>query len=336
MKIFHHNDPDGRLSAFLISRLADEDEWERNHPQNYIEMDYNTQYDLTKIEKDEHVYIVDFSFKPEQMDFLENRTRNIIWIDHHKSAIEQHKHRLDNTNYLLEDRKKAACELVWEFYHGLRKARMILKEEKERKFKNPIQRLLHRPPEIPKQVSSPLFVNLVGDYDTWTFLYRDMSKHFRKGLDLYPQTVQEGIWSTLYQEWEDAKTVDKKQVDDTLGKILLAGEAILKYEQNTDTEIRKRAAYRISNFYGHSALVINTPKLGSDQFGPDVKEDLMICWHYNGKQYRFGLYSKPGGVDVSEIARQMGGGGHPGAAGAYVDQISFELQTDLLGSLAEK
>ena len=48
------------------------------------------EFPLNKIEKDERVFIVDFSIEPEDMRELLKITKNVVWIDHHKTTIEKY------------------------------------------------------------------------------------------------------------------------------------------------------------------------------------------------------------------------------------------------------
>ena len=46
---------------------------------------------METIRKDEQVYIVDYSIIPDEMRELLNITKDVTWIDHHKTAIEKYK-----------------------------------------------------------------------------------------------------------------------------------------------------------------------------------------------------------------------------------------------------
>jgi uncharacterized protein len=69
---------------------------------------------------------------------------------------------------------------------------------------------------------------------------------------------------------------------------------------------------------GMKWVAINGPYRGSavfkSVFDPE-KHHGMLTYFWNGKEWRFGLYSDRKDVDVSPIAKKYGGGGHKGAAG---------------------
>lgn len=66
MKIFNHSDHDGYCSAYLIKRFYND-----FSIKNY-DMDYSKQPDFSEIEKEETVFIVDFSFSVEKMNELDD------------------------------------------------------------------------------------------------------------------------------------------------------------------------------------------------------------------------------------------------------------------------
>lgn len=90
MKCFYHLDLDGKCAGYLVwhyACLREEDE----KPENFIKINYGMEFPLNKIEKDERVFIVDFSIEPEDMRELLKITKNVVWIDHHKTTIEKYK-----------------------------------------------------------------------------------------------------------------------------------------------------------------------------------------------------------------------------------------------------
>ena len=83
MKCFYHNDADGKCSAFWVKLSAGLTDLENNYKDEFIEMDYSKPFPMDKINKDEMVYIVDFSISPEEMRSLLKITKDVTWIDHH-------------------------------------------------------------------------------------------------------------------------------------------------------------------------------------------------------------------------------------------------------------
>lgn len=110
MKVYHHNDADGRCSAAII-KLANPD-----IIIDFIEIDYKDTIDVQTIKQNESIVIVDFSFTPEVMSKILNRTNDIIWIDHHKTAQNYHYNKILKGIRDFTEPGRAACELTWHYY----------------------------------------------------------------------------------------------------------------------------------------------------------------------------------------------------------------------------
>ena len=107
MKCFYHSaDLDGHCSGAIVN-LA--------HPNcELIGINYGDEFPWDTIQKNETVYMVDFSLQPfEDMERL-NSISDFVWIDHHKSAIEEATNRNFYASGILEI-GRGACELCWEF-----------------------------------------------------------------------------------------------------------------------------------------------------------------------------------------------------------------------------
>lgn len=88
MKVFYHSDNDGKCAGYWVKTL---NKLTDNFTDEYIKINYGIEFPFDSIGKNEIVYIVDYSISPEEMDKLLEITSNVIWIDHHKSAIEKYK-----------------------------------------------------------------------------------------------------------------------------------------------------------------------------------------------------------------------------------------------------
>ena len=296
-KVLHHNDNDGRCAAALIAAYLGRTSIV---PKDFFEVDYNVDIDsiIHKVEKDETVWIVDFSLQPEMMTKLLDITSKVIWIDHHKSAIEKYKdfklpeHLVTDMNNGeiagIRSVEKSGCELTAE-YIAMCSGGDLFKE-------------------------TPEFVKLVGDYDTWQFKYGLATEYFYYGVSV----IGAGLW----QVWP--KLILKGV---TVEEVKNAGFFIHSYLQNQYKELAKRGVYPIE-FHGYKGIALNTAQLGSKQFEviQGVKDvDIMVPFFWNGKQWRVGVYSTNPHIDCSAICTQYGGGGHKAAAGFFTDNIPHEL-----------
>lgn len=286
-KVLHHNDNDGRCAAALVNAYI-----EGMSHDDFIEVDYNADLDkiIDSIQENEQVWIVDFSLRPvEMMTKLLERTKDVIWIDHHKSAIEMYDgyEKLDQIKG-IRSVEKAGCELTAEY---------IAEDSGGKMF-----------------AETPEFVKLVGDHDTWQFKYGIRTEHFYFGVIVYGAGLWE-LWPTLLNTSLTTQAV----VD--------AGHHVHTYQQNHNKKLAKRGVYPIQ-FEGLNGIAMNTVQLGSKQFEviEAAKDaDIMVAYFWNGIQWRAGVYSTKDHVDCSAICRKYGGGGHKGAAGFFTDKLPPEL-----------
>jgi oligoribonuclease NrnB/cAMP/cGMP phosphodiesterase (DHH superfamily) len=172
---FYHNDPDGRCSAAIVRRAF-------KGVVTCLPMDYGDEIDWRLIEDASEVIVVDFSFPLPIMERI-NLSSNLIWIDHHVTAIEE----LDKLKEIrgIRDLNLAGCVLTWKYFF----------------------------PDI--QV--PKAVLYVGDRDIWKNEYPE-TKPFGEGL--YQENTMpenDAVWGPLL---EDDQTTIKALIQQ--GEILYA------------------------------------------------------------------------------------------------------------------
>lgn len=280
MKCFHHNDLDGRCAAAIVKYAR-----QGMVSSNFIEMDYKDPFPFGKIEKDEKVYIVDFSLKPNVMNKLLEITETIIWIDHHKTAIEYEPlYNKDIHGYRNGIEKgPSGCELTW--------------------------RHIFPGQEMPRAVQ------LVGDRDSWRWEFGDETKHFNLGLEIQDTSPCSDVWVTLIEEGNTIRG------EGFLYHVINDGKTCLAFRDNFCKDYIKSYGWEII-FEGHKCFACGIYRFGSEKFGDLIdKYDICLSFEYLGSNWIVGLYSKT--VDVSRIAKKYGGGGHVGAAGFTSDSLPF-------------
>ena len=290
MKCFHHNDLDGRCAAYWVYHYNPDMKKE-----DFIEIDYDMNIDwFSKIDKGEKVIIVDFSFSPEDMKRIIKKTENnVVWIDHHKSAIEKFKdfeHKIAGIRY----DGIAGCMLTYCFFAEMRYG---LKEFN---------------PDM--AIKAPWFTKYLHDYDVWKFDYSDETTYFQLAMRSEDDTSPTAsIWKELFNIEKVRECIEK-------------GSIIVKYRDSVAKKALDWAGFE-ADIEGHKALVLNTPIGGSEQFGDRIKDYELVCSYcYIGDgKYSYSLYSNgPKKIDTSEISKKFGGGGHAGASGFTINKNLFK------------
>ena len=80
--IYHQSDIDGILSAAIVFKKYPHCEC--------IPHGYGREFPMDKINYNEQIFLVDLSLPPYQMKELDRRSK-LVWIDHHRKAIEDSK-----------------------------------------------------------------------------------------------------------------------------------------------------------------------------------------------------------------------------------------------------
>ena len=106
-----------------------------------------------------------------------------------------------------------------------------------------------------------------------------------------------------------------------MSRIEEAGEIIEKYRKQVASEFLDAWGFECM-LGGHRVLACNQGRCGSRFFGDAAKGyDIAAAFVWDGQQYTVSLYSET--VDVSEVARMFGGGGHKGASGFVCTELPF-------------
>jgi len=231
------------------------------------------------VDKDEVVYIVDYSLDPKVMQRLLDKTANVVWIDHHKSAIESYADFPEDIAG-VRDTGDAACVLTWKYlFPG---------------------------------VDTPRAVLWVGDKDTWKWEFGEDTADFCNGAACYDTSPMEGFWSSVVDD------------EDALMYVNMCGQVVGDYKRQFYREMLDSIGFE-ATLDGEKCLVLNAARVNSEAFGERVEDyPFVVAFYYDGEQYHFSLYSTK--VDVSEVAKKHGGGGHPGASGFQSTTLPFKVK----------
>lgn len=157
------------------------------------------------------------------------------------------------------------------------------------------------------QKAVPKLLTYIEDNDLWRFKI-SKSKEIFMYLETVPWDFK--IWKRLAARLE--KTETRKN-------IIEKGAAILDFEQSMVRSLVDSNA-ELVEFEGYKVLAVNSPVAHSDIGHVLAKNHppLGIIWSERDGKIKVSLRSD-GTVDVSEIAKKYGGGGHKAAAAFSID-----------------
>lgn len=321
--IYHDADADGRLSnevcRYWLNRLhlnatIHSYGWDYGRPvpdenarTHRITVDgglANTTYDWADYDE---IYIVDLSVddlmaRPELGD-------KIVWIDHHKSAIEKWDNRTgpisgnpvpDFDGYRRDG--VAACRLCWQWFTNPGGDLGVLPSKQE---------------FIDRNVQEPALIRLAGEYDIWD--HRDPAG---KALQFGLRALSERDMELLVRN-QFAGVPTGVMLDD----VIQQGYDIKFYVDKQSYEYSEAYAHTIK-WNGLTFCVLNIGQRGNSDLlrgGIKPEHDACFAWRFDGKQVLVSLYHIEGKThhDLSLIAVKYGGGGHKGACGFRVPLVQL-------------
>jgi len=162
----------------------------------------------------------------------------------------------------------------------------------------------------------PYGIQLLAEYDVWNHLNRD-TLPFQWGLRTYDTNPENQIlWDRL---------IDNRGF---VSRVVNEGKTILKYVNQYNEKYAKAASFE-TELDGLRCIAINKGMANSQLFDSvwdATKYDAMLsfCWYKD--KWTVSLYSDREDVDVSDIAKGRGGGGHKGAAGFQCQELPFRMK----------
>jgi oligoribonuclease NrnB/cAMP/cGMP phosphodiesterase (DHH superfamily) len=256
------------------------------------------------------VYILDLS--PDSLGGDTYDSSRIIWIDHHKTAIEKYPatipgYRIDGVS---------ACRLAWQWFS-------LPHFERDEVLPMPLKQDF-----IDRTVSEPYAVRLAGEYDIWD--KRDPNADVLQ-MGLRSRELSEHDWKMLLSDQVDPaiKDTGMDSTDSELicSNLLQAGFMIQAYQNGIDEGSMKHSF--IVEFDGLKFLALNTPQKGSFVFAskdvPETGHDALLKLNWTGTVWDCSMYHAKGRseLDLSIIAQKYGGGGHKGACGFRARKLPF-------------
>lgn len=297
--IYHSADPDGWCSAALMHAIVTE-QW-AGHGDDYVKLDgYNYDH-FPEIDDDvTEVYMGDVSPPPETMQTIVDKVglESIFWWDHHMGRIKE-----------IYGKSNDFAAIKGLRQEGIAGAKLIL------------DWMEHNRADLHKKYSATNVVEFVHLYDTWKHEYREDVLEQNAGLRIHPKANPKSgefvdFWK-LIMSGDDF--ISLKVLSDT-GKVAYQTQRTI---WDADCWSGKTCVLRGGVYDAPSYFVLNTSNDPSLMFSKKIREehDCCIAWYYHQKKGKYKISCRStDGKSAQEIAINFGGGGHPDAAGAWIDK----------------
>lgn len=268
--IYHSADHDGKGSAAIVKYA--------NKDCELLGYNYDSDIPYEEIEKHDSIIICDISFPMEYM-FKLHKTKDIVWIDHHASAIDSYETYLKQENCFgikgNRSTTKAAIELTWEYFFPTTEV--------------------------------PLGIKLLALNDLFDLRDKRVRPFEFAFQSLGVNRPYERVWKDLFENKIDIPLMVEK------------GKAILSYIKHRDYRLVRNMAFE-GKYNNLRFIAVNMPQAGSDFFESldnIANYDFTISFSLNKRsKWNLSFRTTKDNVDVSEIAKTLGGGGHKKASGA--------------------
>ena len=259
------------------------------------------------------LYILDLSAEClSASDIPDDWKQRTIWIDHHKTSME--KWTGDVPGYRIDG--VAACRLAWQWFST--------------DHTDPVVQFGGLPEKqafIERTVSEPLAVRLAGEYDIWD--KRDpRAETFQYGLRSKELTPEDWKWLLTVRDNMKQGEYDLAKTNLAVDELIHTGRILQAYQQKIDADLVTHRSYRLT-WEGLNFIVLNTGRFNSLTYAaldkPETGHDALLGYMFNGKCWTVSLYhaNHRKDIDLSEIAKKHGGGGHRGACGFTCDKLPF-------------
>jgi hypothetical protein len=260
-----------------------------------------------------NVLFVDFSAPRAELEVMARTAASIVILDHHKTAEEDLQpftvHAGNGLAYDLSGMPERLPGMLRDLMVDLDRPPIVAVFDMARSGARMAWQFAHAQHAADPV---PLMLSLIEDRDLWRFDHGEQTRAFSAALRTYPQELK--LWDRL--------SVDVSGMVEE-GKVVLPAQRI---------EVGKIVAQAyLHSIAGHQVPVANAPPFYASEVGnellafyPEAPFAATWCRRADGRD-QWSLRSEYDRLDVSEIAKRFGGGGHRNASG-------FDLDADASGS----
>lgn len=288
-----HNDLDG-VSCGILAKLSFGDEVNVRYNSN-ASLDREVESFLASNESNTFLLITDLSVNEQNEKGLElyyQGEGKVQLIDHHKTAL--HLNKYEWAHVVVENEEKKLNSATSLFYEYLISKNLLQRSEALNEF-----------------------VELVRQYDTWEWEKKDNQLARRLNALFYLLSIEEFEEKMINR----LHTSEHFYFDDFEKKILdMEDDKIVRYIR------RKRRELVQTEIGGYFAGIVYAEsyhsELGNELAKDNPHLDYIAILNIGGKKLGFRtIYDH---VDVSEVARKFGGGGHAKASGCSLTNDTYK------------
>lgn len=287
--IYHRVDYDGIFSGLVARDFYSQEVindikllgWNYNDPMDKV----NQAVSIADI-----IVMVDISFPPEFMLQLQsqNRMKEVVWIDHHISAIENSEKFYYNYLDGIREIGKAAAELTWSYFFG---------------------------------GSVPKIIQYVSAYDIWDkekFDWEEETYPVQLGLKARYGVSEKNIGS----DWGEIIQSNPDFMED----LIYDGQLIYQFVQKNWKSYCKNYSFPVKVAGKYNGVCLLNCEFGSNQFKSIIDDyDVYIVVNRRGPDtFNISMYKEPGRLDEFSCAGYGGFlNGHNSASGGVINLEQF-------------
>lgn len=246
-----------------------------------------------------HVLMGDFSFKRDVIERIANGAASITILDHHETAEED----LLQWRRFMDKPERFKMPVIASMIADLQRGPYLPVNalfDKARSGAVMTWEFCH--PDEPV----PLLLQLIQDRDLWRFTM--------------PETKPFGVWLRCepfdFERW----TLISQQLNDGRDAATIFAEAAAM-QRFFDQKVREIARlHRRGMIDGHEVPLCNCPPMFASEVGHHLLAEypfapFVACYSDQGKSRGYSLRSHDSRMNVADVAKKFGGGGHRNAAG---------------------
>ena len=321
--VHHGTDLDGWTAAALVKRWAEE----QGLQPFFFPMNHNAPVrcqEIIEAFRPRYFIVADYSLTPaEYRELNDSRcdlesTCRFLWCDHHISAVRDWNKAGYISDEELEAFERGEQVMVGEVAYD---TALLCRTQSG-------CRLLHKM-LFPKEYLLPPFVFYVDRYDVW-----DMDP------DIRPDAEALQLACKVYDVENPSSVFWKEVIYPPIERTVLRTEELLHegrrykaYQIKLDEAAMRTLSFTV-DWHGHTWLAANSTgnsQVADSVFDPDVHDGVLLFSYIGGeKPWKISMYSheslpeeRKKTLDFSVIAKEYGGGGHPGACGFVCEKLPF-------------